>query len=71
MKYIRTANLECSVSQALYRTDFVAERCKNITLCKKCSRRFLPIVNPLSSFLTRASKNGKNLLVSFSVVNLI
>ena len=49
----------------------MAERCKTVTLCKKCNRRFLPIVNPLPSFLRRTFKNGKNVLFSFSTVNLI
>ena len=40
--YIRTANLERSMNQTLYKTDFVAERYKTIMLCKKSNRRFLP-----------------------------
>ena len=32
---------------------------------------YTEVVNVLSSFITRRSKNGKNLLVSFSIVNLI
>ena len=41
--YIRTANLERSMNQTLYKTDFVAKRCKNIILRKKSNSRFFPI----------------------------
>ena len=52
---IRTANLERSMNQTFYKTDFVAKWCKNIIWCKKSNRRFFSI-----HFLTRTPKNGKN-----------
>ena len=62
------------MNQTLYKTDFVPKICESIILCKKSNRRFFlytEVVNALPLFLTRTSKNGKNLLVSFSIVNVI
>ena len=73
--YTENANLERSMNQILYKTDFAAKKCQFIILHKKSNRYYLfpytEVVNDLPSFLTRTSKNGKNLLVSFSIVNLM
>ena len=62
------------MNQTLSKTDFVPKSCESIILCKKSNRRFFlyaKLVNVLPLFLTRTSKNDKNLLVSFSIVNVI
>ena len=41
--YIRTANLERSRDQSLYKTDFAAKRCKTVILRKKSNGPFLPL----------------------------
>ena len=55
-QYIRTANLKCFMNKTLYKTDFLAKRCKTIILRKKFNRRFPPttllVVNALLLFVT-------------------
>ena len=41
--YIGTTNLEPSMNQTIYKTDFIAKSCKTTILRKKSNRRFLPI----------------------------
>ena len=68
--YTGNPNLERSMNQRLY-----TKKCQFIILHKKSNRYYLfpytEVVNDLPLFLTRTSKNGKNLLVSFSIVNLM
>ena len=63
--YLRTANLESSMNQTLCKTDFVAKRCKLLYCVKGPTDVFLlyiEVVKILPSYLTRTSKNGKNLI---------
>ena len=72
--YIRTANLECSVNQHFIRPILWLKGAKLLYCVKSPIEVFFlytEVVNVLPSFLTRTSKNGKNVLVSFSIVNLM
>ena len=68
--YTGNPNLERSMNQRLY-----TKKCQFIILHKKSNRYYLfpytEVVNDLPLFLTRTSKNGKHLLVSFSIANLM
>ena len=62
------------LNQTLHKTDFVAERCKTIIVWKRSTDVFFlytEVKNVLLSFLRTTCKNLKNLLVSFSKVQVL
>ena len=62
------------LNQTLHKTDFVAERCKTIIVWKRSTDVFFlytEVKNVLLSFLRTTCKNLKNLLVFFSMVQVL